>query len=169
MKPFFLILLLLCFIYILQADSVGVSAMVSGSGLIFNGKDWDEKPVTISGEVIGESMKRRNGQEWINLLCADGTAIGVLVDPARFPRIDYYGDYFHRGDQLIVAGTFYRFAKALSGETCILANRITKQSTGTTTPHALSSRRIRWGAGLTLLSFCAALIWGLFFRRKPHA
>lgn len=127
----------------------GLSSAATNVGeLIGHGVQYDSKNIEIQGEIIGEIMYR-NENVWINVLTADGNAIGVLAAPSLVKNIIFSGDYKHKGDIILVKGVFYRFSKAHSGETIIVADDILRVSPGYVVSHSLPRAKL----------FTAILIW----------
>ena len=115
--------------------------IVSASVLLENGKIWNNKQVTISGELIGEPMPRGT-QVWFNVLCQDGNAIGVVASSNLLDKTLIYGDYWHRGAKVLVKGLFLQFAKQYSGETCVIANNLIRLEEGYATPHPHNKQKL---------------------------
>ena len=139
--------------------------IVSASVLLENGKTWNDKQVTISGELIGEPMQRGN-QVWVNILCQDGNAIGIVTDISKLKGNLIYGNYKQHGSKVLVVGVFSQFAKQYSGETCISANKITLLEEGYETPHPYSMLKAEIVIGLFLLTLLLAIAWWLVNRKQ---
>ncbi|MFA5099913.1 MAG: DNA-binding protein [Candidatus Omnitrophota bacterium] len=77
-------------------------------------KDFDNKTVTYSGEVIGDVM-RRGDHAWINV--NDGrSAVGVWITAAMASEIGPAGDFKHTGDIVEVTGVFNRVCVQHGGD-----------------------------------------------------
>jgi len=80
--------------------------IITINDLVEHSKEQDKSIITIQGEVIGEIMERGT-YAWINIY--DGTnTIGVWLPTDATKKINYFGDYKHKGDILRLQGTFYR-------------------------------------------------------------
>lgn len=133
MKKLFLILIFLLLGFNQAAVQVGE--------LVANGKFYDMKIVEIQGEVIGVAMTRGK-QTWLNILTADGNAIGVLCSNVLAAQVKIFGDYKNRGDQVLVTGVFERFAPSQTGETMITARELKIVRPGYPVRHALSENKV---------------------------
>jgi len=124
---------------------------LSADTLISEGRRYDRKEVLIAGEAIGDIMKRKNGC-WVNILTDGGGAIGVLANEKYVRAISVTGDYSHRGDQVAVRGTMYRYAPMLGGETCIIADDISVVRRGYEIQRGMPWHRLFAGLILTGVS-----------------
>lgn len=85
--------------------------------LIENADDFDEQTVIVTGEAVGEKMKRGD-HAWINI--NDGTnAIGVWIESKDAEKIQYFGSYKYKGDTLKVTGIFNKTCEEHGGESDI--------------------------------------------------
>ena len=68
---------------------------------------FDRKHVEIEGEAIGEVLKDPGGG-WVNI-ASKGYNIGIFSPDAKtLERIEYWGSYKEKGDQLKIKGIFYK-------------------------------------------------------------
>ncbi|GAB4275446.1 MAG: hypothetical protein Kow0056_05010 [Coriobacteriia bacterium] len=65
---------------------------------------FDGAQVTIIGEVIGDRLHSGQGHVWVNVLGEQGVAVGVWVPREDTEDIEFYGDYGHVGDTVLVTG-----------------------------------------------------------------
>lgn len=128
------------FFIILLFFTVGFSAVNVGT-LVEQGAQFDKKVVEIQGEVIGDIMHRKEGS-WLNVLTADGNAIGVLCPKDLVNDIKFIGSYKYKGDIVRIQGVFYRFAQGQSGETMITAKNIYRVAPGHKIDHPLYKIKI---------------------------
>lgn len=135
--------------------------------LVEQGAAYDKTTVTITGEVIGDILYRKNCV-WLNVLSPEGTAIGIKTTQNAITAIQNTGSNKEHGDTVTVVGTFYRFNQEELGETMILANKITVLEPGYATPTSISGKKA-WLAGLLLiLSLGLSLIYmQRYFRSQP--
>lgn len=61
--------------------------------------------VTIFGEAVGEILRAREGETWVNLL-GEGVGVGVVMSREDASRIEHFASYRESGDILVVTGTF---------------------------------------------------------------
>ena len=139
-------------------DPIPVGALVK------DGKKYDGREVAIEGEAIGDIM-RRGGIAWVNVLSSDGTAIGVVMQPAQMRDISIMGNYSHRGDKLLIRGVMYRFAPMLQGETCIIAREVTLLKSGYPIAHRLSTAKKALALFLTACCVMCALLYKIYERQ----
>lgn len=138
-----------------SAEALRVDSFLS---LVREGKRFDRMEVSIEGEAVGDVMLRGT-YAWGNIRSSEDVALGIIVTPEQARRIRRTGDYFHAGDRLRVEGTFYRFASAYGGETCVVAREMTVVRKGSATPHPVARRRVR--AAISLTAFAILLFIAL--------
>ena len=96
--------------------------------LVENMAKYDKKTITLSGEVLGESLERDNGC-WVNM-SDGGNAIGVWMSKSDAAQIRVFGDYKHTGDMVTVTGTFYQACPTHGGEPDIHCTRLVVTTEG---------------------------------------
>ena len=92
----------------------------SSGGLVDAPKEWDGKTVTFTGEAVGEAMIRGD-KAWIHLnddayylknveegahLGGYNSGMAVWLDAQQARQIEFFGDYKHEGDVVMIKGTF---------------------------------------------------------------
>jgi hypothetical protein len=121
------------FIFIILSFLVSLPATIFAQGqsstdLINHSREYDAKPVTYTGEVIGEIM-RRGEFAWINI--NDGeNSLGVWINAALIQDINFKGSYKIRGDSVEVTGIFHRACPEHGGELDIHAQGLRKTASG---------------------------------------
>ncbi len=82
---------------------------VESLGYILNHSgDFNEKKVTVKGEVIGNILKDDKRGAWVNILDA-GHNIGIYTpNPEILKGIKRFGAYGEKGDIIEVEGVFYK-------------------------------------------------------------
>lgn len=104
---------------------------VYSTELINNAKNYDNKTVGYSGEVIGDIMIR--GQyAWLNVN-DKVNAIGIWLDRSLIKDVSLAGNYKFRGDIIEIEGIFHRSCQEHGGDLDI---------------HAVSLRKINNGAAI---------------------
>ncbi len=82
--------------------------------LINESHDYDGKIVHVKGEVLLEALERK-GYAWINI--NDGTnAMGVVLPYEEVKKIQLYGDYKTKGDQIEIEAEFHRSCNVHGGD-----------------------------------------------------
>jgi len=140
------------------APSEAALRVDSFRSLVREGKMYDGMEIEIEGEAVGDVMSR-GSYAWINVRSPEDVALGIVLAPEQARRIRQTGDYFHAGDRIRVAGTFYRFAPRYGGETCVVAREMTVVRKGFATPHPVSMRQVT--AALALIAFSILLLIAL--------
>lgn len=141
--------------------------MVTGSELIAKPQLYEDRLVSVTGEVIGEVMKRGE-LSWINLKNGDAV-IGVLVPTSMIPSISYAGNYHYRGDTIEVVGIFRHSDPGVGGEFSIRADRVAIIESGYRTEHELSPTKVRlaWSMfGITAFLLVLRLVVPMKERQK---
>ncbi|HDZ77019.1 MAG TPA: DNA-binding protein [Candidatus Omnitrophica bacterium] len=110
---------------------------LSSGELIKNAKEYDGKTVSYEGELIGESLKRKEGT-WLNIHDG-GDALGVWVPVKVAINIHYAGGYKATGDRLYVTGKFHRSCSMHGGDLDMHAHKIITKEIGRVRPHGVSS------------------------------
>lgn len=134
--------------------------------LVEQGSTYDKKTVTVTGEVIGNILYRKDCT-WINILSREGVAIGIKTTSANIAFIKETGDYRHRGDIVTVTGTFYRFNKEELGETMILADSISLTEPGYVIAPPFSAKKAVLAALFLFLSLALSVVYtNQYLRQK---
>jgi hypothetical protein len=126
--------------------------------LIEQGVSYDGKTVSITGEVIGDILYRKDCV-WINVLSPEGTAIGIKTTLNAIQKIQLTGNYRQRGDTVSVSGVFYRFNRAELGETMILAKDINVLAPGQKTSVPVTIQKAGTALLLLLISLGLSLLY----------
>jgi len=101
---------------------------LSSSELIGNAKEHDGKPVTFTGEAIGDIMLRGEFA-WVNINDGDN-ALGIWMSAALAKEINFTGSYKTRGDKVEVTGIFHRACSEHGGDLDIHAQSLRKLGDG---------------------------------------
>ncbi|MDO8535680.1 MAG: DNA-binding protein [Candidatus Omnitrophota bacterium] len=114
---------------------------ISSTELINNAKQYDNKVVDFSGEVIGDMMIR--GQyAWVNI--NDGqNAIGIWTTKALIKNIAYKGSYGFKGDVVEIKGKFNRSCPDHGGDLDIHAETMCKIRSGKQISESLDLDKIK--------------------------
>ncbi len=130
-------------------DQLNINQLIEESQL------YDQKEVSISGEVIGKPMNRGE-YVWLNI--NDGqNAIGISVLKKELPDIRYYGSYHEKGDQVMVTGIFFKACKQHGGETDIHGTTIQILQKGEKIPHTVSISKVIIAISLLLVGVGIAI------------
>ena len=143
-----------CILFFIIAGSVHSLCL---NDLLSEPKKYDHQTIEVSGEIIGFSIKKKNG--WFINVDIGGGVIGVFTK--ELPKIKHYGKYKEKGDVVRVQGVFYNTCKEHRGETDLHSQSIEIIKRGKTIPHPIKKANII--AAITL-SFLAILLV-LFYRR----
>lgn len=137
------------------------AAPVPVNDLIEKSREYDGKRVTISGEAIGDVMKRGTFA-WVNV--ADSSAaIGVWLPYKEAKKITHTGSYRFRGDTVLVEGVFHRACPEHYGELDLHVNTLQIVSRGRPLFHPLDREKALLAGILLLLTAAVAMVW---YRRK---
>ncbi len=126
MKPFILVagrlfgIMMMVFFIVFQPvnDAQATPDEVTVRKLLATPDEYNLKPITISGEVIGQPLFREHGA-WFHLLDEDQVAIGIWTDKTTIESIHFFGRYGIKGDHITLQGTFFNAHPAHGGDTCI--------------------------------------------------
>lgn len=150
-----LIIMLLCAVLFLPAAAAAKPVTIND--LIENAQTWDGKEVTVTGEVIGEAMKRGD-YAWINI--NDGTnAIGLWLSSYDASQITCFGGYNKTGDRIQVTGLFYRACAQHGGDVDIHGGTLTVLSRGAAMREKLSAGKVIVGIVLLLFALFLLLVY----------
>lgn len=119
MKKFLLFLFVLIMLEF-SGNAVFAAYHVKTDELYAAMKKYDREQVSIEGEVVGDIIYHRDGA-WINVnddayskrsIAEEGkpkgqnSGIGVWISKEDARKIQYKGDYFHKGDVVYIEGVF---------------------------------------------------------------
>lgn len=108
--------------------------------LFENPSMYDEKEVTIKGEVIGDIM--REGEDfWINIK-DENMFIGVIINLSQKEKIRYTGRYKIKGDIVKISGIYHLHCPVHSGERDIHTEQLEIIDRGYEVPEVIQSNRI---------------------------
>jgi hypothetical protein len=135
---------------------------LSSSELINKSKEYDDKLITYTGEVIGDVMLRGEFA-WVNINDGDN-ALGVWMSAALAKEIKFVGNYKFRGDSLEIMGIFHHACLEHGGDLDIHAQTLRKLGNGRAVNQVLNLDK----ENLSLILLGALLlIWILsLFKRK---
>lgn len=151
-KNFKLILIILFLIF--SSLRVAFSQSLSSSELIKNAKEYNDKLIVYSGEVIGDVMPRGEFS-WVNL--NDGeNALGVWMSSAVAKEIKFTGNYKSRGDSLEITGIFHRACLEHGGDLDLHAQSLRKIGNGRIIKEKLNFDKVRL---ILILLGAVLLVW----------
>ena len=132
------------------------------SELLKNPRQWDNQQIEITGEAIGDLM-RRDEHVWLNL-GDQGVAIGVWGEAALFDQVVNLGDYNHRGDIIRVTGEFHLACSEHGGDMDIHVQELEVVQAGYPVEHPVEEKRIVWA----VIALLGSLFLGipLYQRRR---
>lgn len=130
--------------------------VVGSEDLINNASKYSNTTVEFHGEVIGDIMKR-GSHGWINV--NDGyAAIGVWAPVEMFDKISASGDYRHKGDTVIVKGTFNQVCGKHGGDLDIHAADIVVKQEGSKITHSINNTKLLAAEFLVLVTIALYFI-----------
>jgi len=128
---------------ILMAYCVTTCAQpVSSTDLINNAKEYDGRPVTYEGEVIGDIMARGE-YAWLNVN-DDVSAIGIWAPKGMLKDIIHKGTYNEKGDRIEIKGIFHRSCAEHGGDLDIHAENIIKIKDGYAISMPLDTVKVKY-------------------------
>ncbi|MEL7648606.1 MAG: DNA-binding protein [Sedimentibacter sp.] len=143
--------------YVYAGDLVEINQLVE------NADDFDEQTVKVTGEAVGEKMKRGD-HAWINIY--DGSnAIGIWMDEKDAEKVQHYGSYKYKGDMLNVTGTFNKTCQQHGGESDIHVISLEIEEKGQETVRPVSSLKV---SVAVLSATLAASLFTLFVIETGH-
>ena len=159
-KNFKLTLIILFLVF--SPQTAAFSQSLSSSELIKNAKEYDDKLIVYSGEVIGDVMLRGEFA-WVNI--NDGqNALGAWVSAVLAKEIKFTGNYKSRGDSLEIVGIFHRACLEHGGDLDIHVRSLLKIANGRTIKDNLNFDKVVLSLILLGVLF---LIWILtLFKHK---
>jgi len=134
---------------LLMASPSSVSGEEAGSvQLIQQAKDYDEREIVYSGEVIGDIL-RAGDHVWLNV--SDGrSAMGVWVTAELAGAVEIPGRYSQRGDVIRVTGRFSRACPEHGGDMDLHAQSLVLLERGFPVGHAVPAWKAWLAAGTTV-------------------
>jgi hypothetical protein len=123
--------------------------------------EYDGKIVALTGEAIGEPM-RRGDHAWVNVLDSYA-AIGVYIPSGDLALVERYGSNKQKGDTLRILGVFRRACPEHGGDMDIHALDVGIEARGFPTPHPADIRFI------VLAPFSLAIAAALFLAWRKRA
>ena len=129
----------------------------SSDDLIKDAKKWDKENVTYRGEAIAAVMNR-GAFAWINLNDGDN-AIGVWCSSKLLSKVNFLGDYKHKGDILEVEGKFHRACPMHGGDLDIHAYSVKVVKPGHRISEEIDALRANVSAVLFLLTIATIIIF----------
>lgn len=149
-----ILITILSFIFMINCYASDITEI---NTLIEDASKLDNKVLTIQGEVIGEVMERGD-YAWINV--NDGTnAIGVFVNKNDISKIEFCGDYKHKGDIVKITGTFYNACKEHGGEFDIHCSNIEIVKKGQVVKEEISHIKIMATSILLIIAIIILIIY----------
>jgi hypothetical protein len=127
--------------------------------LLLHPENFDNKVVTVRGEVLG--VLRRGEKAWVNI--ENGEAIGVWCEVYMVENIKVTSDYHHRGDIVQVTGVFHRACPEHGGDPDIHAENLDIVEAGYEIP-----REVNWWL-MALSILLLALSIYLFVQLRKRA
>lgn len=125
--------------------------------LVEKGKQLDNKEISVSGEAVGDKMRRGN-YFWINI--NDGTnSMGVWMDNEDADKVKNLGNYQHKGDTLQITGIFNRACVEHGGDMDIHAQGLQVIKNGHAVNKSVDAKKIVVGAILTLITGSLMIIY----------
>lgn len=156
MLKIFRIIILSLFIVILNGQMCSAAPYKNFNDLIENGRNLDNKIITVQGEVIGDRMKRGN-YSWINI--SDGSnGMGIWIKNEDADAIKVYGNYNNKGDTVEIEGKFNRACKEHGGDMDIHAQSIKIIKAGYPVNHAINRNKIITALLLTAVTIILAIL-----------
>jgi hypothetical protein len=161
MKKNFKLALLILFL-VFSSQRFVFSQSLNSSELISNAKEYDNKLIVYSGEVIGDVMPRGEFA-WVNI--NDGeNALGAWMSAVLAKEIKFMGNYKSRGDRLEIVGVFHRACFEHGGDLDIHVRSLLKVANGRMVKENLNFDKV--SLSLVLLG-ALFLIWILtLFKHK---
>lgn len=142
---------------ILMTFMVSAEERVSLNDLIERYKQYNNKTVVVTGEVIGEQMKRGE-YSWINI--NDGTnAMGIWVKNDLAESIKIFGTYKNKGDIIQVKGVFHINCIEHGGDIDIHVDDLSIMERGYNISHPIQSNKKVTASVLTIISMILIFLY----------
>lgn len=154
------VLLILIFVGV-TIQPISAGQVVEINTLVEKAKEMDGQSVTVEGEAIGEPMIRGDFA-WVNI--NDGTnAMGLWMKKENAQVINFYGDYSHKGDRLLVEGVFYRACPEHGGEADLHVKSLSVVKNGNEVEESVPFFKIMLAFGTCL---AAVITLRVFLKRR---
>jgi hypothetical protein len=164
LKAFKIALLALILVTFCYADNCFAEEITNYNDLIENGKVLDGSKITITGEAIGEPMKRGN-YTWVNI--SDGSnAIGIWLKSSDVQKISFYGNNKAKGDTVKISGEFHRACTDHGGDMDIHSLSIEIAEKGYSINEIVNTGKEKLGLILSLVTAVLAYYNLIYFRSK---
>lgn len=151
----------LAVIFTAMLSGTAYAGDIGSNDLIEKAKEYDNKKISYSGEVIGDIMKRGD-YAWINV--SDGNnAIGVWLPSTETSMITRVGSYSVKGDTVRVIGTFHRACSRHGGDMDIHADNIEVLQPGSIGNVQISGQKAFIAIGLACV---AAILMAIVSRKR---
>lgn len=154
MKTFYIL-----FFILLATFNASAAPAVSVGELMAQQQEYDGKPVTYEGEVVGDIMIRGENA-WLNVHDGDG-AIGIFCPRELTGEIEHKGSYGFIGDVISVRGIFHYSCAMHGGDTDIHAESLAVIRKGESVSHPLEARKVTAGiivSAITILFLIGYLV-----------
>lgn len=138
--------------------TVPISELVNDSG------KWNNKSVELTGEAIGDIMKRGD-DAWLNV-SQDGTVLGFWGKADLFKPITHLGDYSQAGDTIRVTGEFHTACPEHGGDMDVHITRLEVVHPGTKTEHPVKAINIWLSLGGAITAAVLAFVLKIHNRRR---
>lgn len=152
---------------------------VSSTRLIENNKAYNNKTVFYQGEVIGDIMVRGN-LAWLTInddayslesspirrqkLYGYNSGLPVTVPVSESQKIKFVGNYFNRGDIVLIKGIFHNACPEHNGALMIHGQELKVVKRGFFIKHPISRQKV----SLTFFSLIIFLISAfIYYQRTP--
>lgn len=146
---------------IFMTFAVSAEENISLNDLIERYKQYNNKTVVVTGEVIGEQMKRGE-YSWINI--NDGTnAMGIWIKNDLAENIKIFGSYKNKGDIIQVKGVFHINCVEHGGDIDIHTDSLSIVERGYNIFHPIQSTKKIVASILTIISM---ILIFLYYRVK---
>ncbi|MCK4267682.1 MAG: hypothetical protein KAX16_02520 [Actinomycetia bacterium] len=168
-----------CVLIVIMFCFSGPAWAVGSKQLAKDAKKYDGKVVTFTGEVIGDTMERKDGV-WLNInddpysrqgrvrhLAGFNHGQGVLVPKKLVGKITT-GRYGFRGDIVRVRGVFHANSPKQGGDMMINATSIRIIKSGFALPLPISARKISLAFFWLLAAMIVLILWTWRQRRAKH-
>ena len=126
--------------------------------------EFDGKIVQVTGEVIGDKLQR-SGYVWLSV-ADEYNAISVFASDDLARKINYIGDYNHKGDIVQIQGQFFRSDPQVGGELYIRAYQIDVLDQGFVISYAVSPLKRALALFLFIFTVLLGVLVGITSRRR---
>ncbi len=155
----------IAFLTLLLCCSYSLAQSISSTELIEKAKGYNNQVVEYEGEVVGDVMVR-GGFAWVNV--NDGqNALGIWGQKDQIQNIvNRKGFYKCKGDIVRVKGTFHRACAQHGGDLDIHMSKGARIKDGFSISRPLSSTKMKWASGLSMVALGLAALAALRSRKK---